>query len=172
MRRKQNQHYNFGLFISSWNPIKILNIMVLFIGQEVDTDAPYCVISGQDGDCTGTRYRACSTLHWSMEFDALEGQSGISMIRPRSSVGNGTFQVDGDFQGSNHSIHGSYRASCCFPNVTILVVDGFGNIASCGVELETFHMGTGSASTNLNSTSGIIMNSLLVVILVLFLYEQ
>merc|ERR1719334_178814 len=81
----------------------------------------------------GTAPDQCMTEEWSLLASVQDTNSGLGEVRANSaSTGN----LTADFAvGTTDPVQVEYIASCCNPNVSLTVVDIFGNWATgCGTE--------------------------------------
>jgi hypothetical protein len=106
----------------------------------VDNEPPACVIDSVDGVCSDTRPTSetpeCLGTNWSVRFHVQDVGSGLSSVsvKPLLTSYNYSLEVD-TFSGTttNETIYGTYSTTCCYPNVTVYALDGFGNLGSCFV---------------------------------------
>lgn len=98
-----------------------------------DFQAPGCRLIRLQGDCS----RNCSMFSWELVVDVSD-QSGVSRVD--RTQGNGTLSTSVVALGSGgeNTTRASYTASCCAPDVELLVVDGVGNVGTCPYSIRAF----------------------------------
>ncbi|KAG7265723.1 hypothetical protein CRUP_024659 [Coryphaenoides rupestris] len=96
------------------------------VNTVTDFQAPGCRLIRLQGDCS----RDCSMFSWELVVDVSD-QSGVSRVDRMQ--GNGTLitSVVALGSGGEDTTRASYTASCCTPDVVLLVVDSVGNVGTC-----------------------------------------
>ncbi|KAG7265726.1 hypothetical protein CRUP_024662 [Coryphaenoides rupestris] len=102
------------------------------VNTVTDFQAPGCRLIRLQGDCS----RDCSMFSWELVVDVSD-QSGVNRVDRMQ--GNGTLitSVVALGSGGEDTTRASYTASCCTPDVVLLVVDSVGK---CG-HLSLQHQG-------------------------------
>ncbi|XP_076606906.1 von Willebrand factor A domain-containing protein 7-like [Chaetodon auriga] len=91
-----------------------------------DFTHPVCQLLSLQSNCSA----ACSLLTWELSVQVTDDAEGTGVDRVSLKQGNGT--INTTLAASNESITlVSYNASCCSPDVELLVVDQVGNVGSC-----------------------------------------
>lgn len=67
---------------------------------------------------------------WNLSVRVSDEAKGSGLENVSLKKGNGTMNTSQDAANENVSLV-SYRASCCAPNMELLVVDRAGNVRSC-----------------------------------------
>lgn len=92
--------------------------------QVTDFARPVCQLLSLQSNCSGN----CSASTWELSLQATDGANGTGIDSISLRTGDGTMNTSLD-AGNNTLV--SYNATCCSPDVEILVVDKVGNVASC-----------------------------------------
>ncbi|XP_072533311.1 LOW QUALITY PROTEIN: von Willebrand factor A domain-containing protein 7-like [Salminus brasiliensis] len=114
------------------------------VAPVTDITPPVCEIVSVNANCSGN----CSLSSWDLSANMTDRNgSGIQSVSVRQGTGslNTSTVLDG---GVNVTVV-LYTASCCFPQVELVVVDSVGNVGSCGRSL----IADVSASTSPTSTN-------------------
>ncbi|XP_030294299.1 von Willebrand factor A domain-containing protein 7-like [Sparus aurata] len=91
-----------------------------------DFTEPLCKLLSLQSNCTEN----CSLSTWKISVQVTDKANGTGIDRVSLRQGNGTMNTS--LAAGNESIMlVSYTASCCSPDVELLVVDGVGNVGSC-----------------------------------------
>ncbi|XP_059208302.1 von Willebrand factor A domain-containing protein 7-like [Centropristis striata] len=88
-----------------------------------DFSEPVCTLLSRS-NCSA----ACSSEMWELSVRVTDGTNGTGVDRVSLGLGNGTVNTS---LSTENSTLVSYTASCCSPDVELLVVDRVGNVASC-----------------------------------------
>ncbi|XP_059207495.1 von Willebrand factor A domain-containing protein 7-like [Centropristis striata] len=88
-----------------------------------DFSEPVCQLLSKS-NCSA----ACSSEMWELSVRVTDGTNGTGVDRVSLGLGNGTVNTS---LSTENSTLVSYTASCCSPDVELLVVDQVGNVASC-----------------------------------------
>ncbi|KAM9846421.1 uncharacterized protein ACBR49_009718 [Aulostomus maculatus] len=91
-----------------------------------DTDQPECLLLSLQSNCTAY----CSLSMWELSVQVTDGVNGTGIASINLRQGNGTMNTS-QIPGNDSSTLVSYKASCCSPDVELLVVDQVGNVGSC-----------------------------------------
>ncbi|KAM3602213.1 uncharacterized protein V6R79_026339 [Siganus canaliculatus] len=91
-----------------------------------DFTRPECELLSLKSSCSGT----CSSSTWQLSVQVTDGVDGAGVDSVRISQGSGTINTS-LLSGSENMTLVSYMASCCSPDVELLVVDHVGNVGSC-----------------------------------------
>ncbi|XP_018547038.1 von Willebrand factor A domain-containing protein 7 isoform X2 [Lates calcarifer] len=91
-----------------------------------DFTQPVCQLISLQSNCSET----CSLSMWELTVQVTDGADGTGIDRISLKQGNGTMNTS-LVSGSENVTLVSYNASCCSPDVDLLVVDQVGNVASC-----------------------------------------
>lgn len=73
---------------------------------------------------------------WNLSVRVSDEAEGSGVENVSLKLGNGTINTSLDAANENVTLV-SYRASCCAPNMELLVVDRAGNVRSCLYSLST-----------------------------------
>ncbi|XP_078063973.1 uncharacterized protein LOC144490020, partial [Mustelus asterias] len=96
-----------------------------------DRNSPNCTIVQLDYPCPPVPDANCSLETWSLWAQLSDTGTGIVTIYSR--LGNGTLETGVLPINQTTAI---YNASCCFPEVELVAVDGVGNVGKCVVRVE------------------------------------
>ncbi|KAM4547257.1 von Willebrand factor A domain-containing protein 7-like [Fundulus diaphanus] len=89
-----------------------------------DFTHPECELLNRESNCTEN----CSLTAWNIYVRVTDGEAGVDRVGLIQ--GNGTFNTS--LEAGNTSITlVSYAASCCAPEMEMLVVDRVGNVGTC-----------------------------------------
>merc|ERR1711962_1139679 len=100
-----------------------------------DLQPPVCRLPLQDEGppCMGTPPDECHTEDWTLLAGVQDSNSGLGEVRANS-VGGGNLTAD-FVVGTTEQVKVEYTTSCCNSNVSLTLVDIFGNWAKgCGTE--------------------------------------
>ncbi|XP_060942361.1 von Willebrand factor A domain-containing protein 7-like [Limanda limanda] len=109
------------------------NYLVLRLGVLVpvtDFTEPGCQLLSLQSDCSAD----CSASMWELSVEVTDGVNGTGIDTIRFRGGNGTSNTS--LLAGNATLV-SYNASCCSPDVEIVVVDQVGNVGSCSYTART-----------------------------------
>ncbi|XP_066534386.1 uncharacterized protein [Hoplias malabaricus] len=104
-----------------------------------DITPPVCEVVSINANCTGN----CSLSSWELLVNMSDKNDlGIQSVTIRQGVGslNTSSVLD---QGVNITM-AFYRASCCFPQVELVMVDAEGNVGLCFKSLDASEVGNGA----------------------------
>ncbi|XP_044226873.1 von Willebrand factor A domain-containing protein 7-like [Thunnus albacares] len=103
-------------------------IVLRFTVLETVTDftEPVCQLLSLQSNCSNN----CSSSMWELSVQVTDGAEGTGVDRVSLRQGNGALNTS-LAAGSENGTLVSYRASCCSPDVELLVVDRVGNVGSC-----------------------------------------
>ncbi|XP_022540193.2 von Willebrand factor A domain-containing protein 7 [Astyanax mexicanus] len=114
-----------------------------------DITPPVCEIVSVNANCSGN----CSLLWWDLSANITD-RNGSGIQRVEVSQGLGTLNTSTVLDGGVNVTLVFYAASCCSPQVELVVVDSAGNVGSCSrsvtVEVSTT---TSPTSTPANTTT-------------------
>ncbi|KAM8740973.1 von Willebrand factor A domain-containing protein 7-like [Acanthopagrus schlegelii] len=91
-----------------------------------DFTEPMCELLSLQSNCTEN----CSLSTWTVSVQVTDGANGTGIDRVSLRQGNGTMNTSLAAGNENITLV-SYTASCCSPDVELLVVDGVGNVGTC-----------------------------------------
>ena len=91
-----------------------------------DFTEPLCELLSLQSNCTEN----CSLSTWKLSVQVTDGANGTGIDRVSLRQGNGTMNTSLAAGNKNITLV-SYTASCCSPDVELLVVDGVGNVRTC-----------------------------------------
>ncbi|XP_071362498.1 von Willebrand factor A domain-containing protein 7-like isoform X2 [Trachinotus anak] len=91
-----------------------------------DFTRPVCQLLSLQSNCSEN----CSLSMWSLSVQVTDGAEGTGVDRISLRQGNGTMNTSLSADNENITLV-SYNASCCSPDVELLVVDQAGNVGSC-----------------------------------------
>ena len=100
--------------------------MYFFSSQVTDFTRPVCKQLSLQSSCSAN----CDSSMWELSVQVTDGAEGTGVDRVSLRRGNGTMNTSLDPGNENITLV-SYTASCCSPDVELLVVDRVGNVASC-----------------------------------------
>lgn len=96
--------------------------------QVTDFSRPVCLLLSLQANCSGD----CSLSTWTIAVKITDGVDGTGIERIELKQGNGTLTTSTSVDSDNVNVTlASYTASCCSPEVELLVVDKVGNVGSC-----------------------------------------
>ncbi|XP_039682395.1 von Willebrand factor A domain-containing protein 7-like [Perca fluviatilis] len=114
-----------------------------------DFNSPVCQLLSLQSNCSDN----CISSMWELSVQVTDGAEGTGVNRLSLRQGNGTLNTSLAAGNENITLV-SYNASCCSPDVELLVVDGVGNVASCFYSiLKTTPTATSSPQATTNSPS-------------------
>ncbi|XP_072324987.1 von Willebrand factor A domain-containing protein 7-like [Scyliorhinus torazame] len=99
--------------------------------QVEDVSSPNCTTTHLEYPCPPVPGANCSQETWRLEAVLSDSGTGITNIYSR--LGNGTLETH---ELEMNRTAANYSASCCFPEVELVAVDGVGNIGKCVVRVE------------------------------------
>ncbi|XP_029375800.1 von Willebrand factor A domain-containing protein 7-like isoform X2 [Echeneis naucrates] len=91
-----------------------------------DFSGPVCQLLSQQSNCSDN----CSSSTWSLSIQVSDGADGTGVASVSLKQGSGTINISPAADNENITLV-SYSASCCSPDMELLVVDRVGNEASC-----------------------------------------
>ncbi|KAM9729384.1 von Willebrand factor A domain-containing protein 7-like isoform 1-T2 [Menidia menidia] len=91
-----------------------------------DVTEPSCQLISLQSNCSDN----CSQSMWELSVQVTDGAEGSGVDRISLREGSGTLNTS-MAAGSQNGTLVSYAASCCSPDVQLVVVDGVGNVATC-----------------------------------------
>lgn len=91
-----------------------------------DFTQPVCQLTSLQSNCSAN----CSASTWNLAVRVSDGAEGSGVDLVSLKQGNGTMNATTDPSNRNVTLV-SYRATCCEPDVELLVVDRVGNVGSC-----------------------------------------
>ncbi|XP_070773357.1 von Willebrand factor A domain-containing protein 7-like [Enoplosus armatus] len=91
-----------------------------------DFTQPVCQLLSLQSNCSDI----CSLSMWDLSVQVTDGAEGTGIDRISFRQGNGTMNTSLAAGNENITLV-SYNASCCSPDVELLVVDRVGNVGSC-----------------------------------------
>ena len=91
-----------------------------------DFTEPLCELLSLQSNCTEN----CSLSTWKLSVQVTDGANGTGIDRVSLRQGNGTMNTSLAAGNKNITLV-SYTASCCSPDVELLIVDGVGNVGTC-----------------------------------------
>ncbi|CAH1253066.1 VWA7 [Branchiostoma lanceolatum] len=102
----------------------------------IDTSPPVCNITSVDGNCTAGRQHpdVCADWSWSVRMRVID--SGLGLSRVYGDVSTGTVLTTDTFVTGlqDVAISANYSSTCCFPKMTVTVVDLAGYVDQCVVD--------------------------------------
>ncbi|KAI4895401.1 hypothetical protein NFI96_022024 [Prochilodus magdalenae] len=113
------------------------------VAPVTDINPPVCEIVSINANCSSN----CSIFSWDLSANMTDGNgSGIQSVTIRQ--GNGTLNTSTVLDRGVNITVAFYSASCCFPEMELVMVDAVGNVGSCS----RFLTATVSPSTKATST--------------------
>lgn len=106
--------------------IKATFLPFFFPVQVTDFTPPECQLLNIQSNCTEN----CSLSTWEISVRVTDRDAGTGVERVSLRQGNGTLKTSLAVGNKNITL-ASYTASCCLPDVELLVVDRVGNVGSC-----------------------------------------
>ncbi|XP_060942358.1 von Willebrand factor A domain-containing protein 7-like [Limanda limanda] len=106
----------------------VLRLTVLVL--VTDFTEPGCQLLSLQSDCSAD----CSASMWELSVEVTDGVNGTGIDTISFRGGNGTSNTS--LLAGNATLV-SYNASCCSPDVEIVVVDQVGNVGSCSYTVRT-----------------------------------
>uniref|UniRef100_UPI00398F7363 von Willebrand factor A domain-containing protein 7-like n=1 Tax=Pristiophorus japonicus TaxID=55135 RepID=UPI00398F7363 len=117
-------------------------VQLTVTSQVEDVTPPSCVITSLSKACRTHARGACGLQHWWLEAAFTENGGGTGRLSVLARRGNGSLarqeeekeeEEEEGGRGGRHtgSTRVRYRASCCWPEVELLAVDGAGNVGRC-----------------------------------------
>ncbi|XP_023272394.1 von Willebrand factor A domain-containing protein 7-like [Seriola lalandi dorsalis] len=97
-----------------------------------DFTLPVCKLLSKQSNCSAN----CSVSMWELSVQVTDGPEGTGVDRISLRQGNGTMNTSLAADNENVTLV-SYSASCCSPDVELLVVDRVGNVGSCFYTVRT-----------------------------------
>lgn len=91
-----------------------------------DFTHPTCQLLSRQSNCSDN----CSSSTWQLSIRVTDGADGTGVEYVRLKQGNGTLNTSLAAGNENITL-ASYSASCCSPDMELMVVDRVGNIGSC-----------------------------------------
>uniref|UniRef100_A0A3Q1J284 VWFA domain-containing protein n=2 Tax=Anabas testudineus TaxID=64144 RepID=A0A3Q1J284_ANATE len=91
-----------------------------------DFTAPVCQLLSLQSNCSDN----CSSSMWEISVEVTDGAEGTGIDRISLGQGNGTMNTSLT-AGNGNITQVTYNASCCSPDVELVVVDQVGNVGSC-----------------------------------------
>jgi len=91
-----------------------------------DFTHPHCQLLSLQSSCSDN----CSQSMWELSVQVTDGAEGTGVDRISFREGNGILNTS-MAAGSENITLVSYTASCCSPDVQLVVVDGVGNVETC-----------------------------------------
>ncbi|XP_015250351.1 PREDICTED: von Willebrand factor A domain-containing protein 7-like [Cyprinodon variegatus] len=91
-----------------------------------DFSHPDCELLNLQSNCPEN----CSTSTWKLDVRVTDGDNGAGVDRVSLIQGNGTYNTSLEAGTGNITLV-SYTASCCAPEMELLVIDRVGNVGSC-----------------------------------------
>ncbi|XP_024121753.2 von Willebrand factor A domain-containing protein 7-like [Oryzias melastigma] len=102
----------------------VLRLTVL--PKVTDFSPPVCQLVSLQSNCSGN----CNQSMWELSVEVSDGENGTGIDRISLREGDG--MLNSNMTTANGSVTlVSYNASCCSPNVQIVVVDRVGNVDVC-----------------------------------------
>ncbi|KAL7877063.1 hypothetical protein SRHO_G00037060 [Serrasalmus rhombeus] len=96
------------------------------VAQVTDITPPVCEIVSVNANCSSN----CSLSSWDLSANMTDGSgSGIQSVTVHQ--GNGTLNTSTVLDRGVNVTLASYSASCCSPQVELVVVDAVGNVGTC-----------------------------------------
>ncbi|KAM7374447.1 hypothetical protein PAMP_007103 [Pampus punctatissimus] len=96
------------------------------VNKVTDFTQPVCQLLSLQSNCSNN----CSLSMWELSVLVTDGAEGTGVDRVSLKQGNGSLSTSLAAGNENITLV-SYRASCCSPDVELLVVDRVGNVGSC-----------------------------------------
>ncbi|XP_070700001.1 von Willebrand factor A domain-containing protein 7-like [Pempheris klunzingeri] len=96
------------------------------VNTVTDFTAPVCQLLSLQSNCSDN----CSLSTWRFSVRVTDGAEGTGVDRVSLKRGNGTLTTSLAADNENITL-ASYSASCCSPDMEMLVVDRVGNVGSC-----------------------------------------
>ncbi|XP_028277934.1 von Willebrand factor A domain-containing protein 7-like, partial [Parambassis ranga] len=121
------------------------NYVVLYFSvlkMVTDFVHPVCEALHVQSTCS----KNCSSSSWDLSARVTDGADGVGVEHLSLRQGNGTLNTSLEAGNENITLV-SYTASCCSPDMELLVVDRVGNVGSC-----SFSTGKGSSAALSGST--------------------
>ena len=104
--------------------------------QKSDLTSPTCEVeSFDDNVCRGSGSAPCESVRWNVSVKVQDMESGLTIFKAGVSYPHASFSNDVFQKGTNDEVKGRYESSCCFPNITIVAVDGNGNVGRCSLRM-------------------------------------
>ncbi|XP_070839250.1 von Willebrand factor A domain-containing protein 7-like [Chaetodon trifascialis] len=130
-----------------------------------DFTHPVCKLLSLQSNCSA----ACSLLMWELSVQVTDDAEGTGVDRVSLKQGNGT--INTTLAASNENITlVSYNASCCSPDVELLVVDQVGNVGSCSYSVRSTSTGNPqppTAAPTVSSSTKTVQSFLLCLIIMI-----
>ncbi|KAL7889413.1 hypothetical protein AOLI_G00016710 [Acnodon oligacanthus] len=96
------------------------------VAQVTDITPPVCEIVSVNANCSSN----CSISSWDLSANMTDGNgTGIQSVTVRQ--GNGTLNTSTVLDRGVNVTLANYSASCCSPQVELVVVDAVGNVGTC-----------------------------------------
>ena len=111
------------------------SVTLTVVTGQTDLQPPVCRLALQDDGppCMGTPPAECHTENWRLVAGVQDYNSGLGEVRANS-AGEGNLTAD-FVVGTTDLVEVEYTSSCCNSNVSLTLVDIFGNWATgCGTE--------------------------------------
>lgn len=120
------------------NP-NIRNSLVFYLAvipEKSDLTSPTCEVeSFDDKVCRASGVASCESVRWNASVKVQDVESGLTIFKAGVSHPHSSFSNDIFKKGTTDEVKGTYESSCCFPNITIVAVDGNGNVGRCSLRM-------------------------------------
>ncbi|XP_051258148.1 von Willebrand factor A domain-containing protein 7 [Dicentrarchus labrax] len=118
-------------------------VVLLFTVLRTVTDftQPVCELLSLQSNCSEN----CSLSMWKLSVQVTDGAEGTGVDRVSLRQGNGTLNTTLAAGNENGTL--VYIASCCSPDVELLVVDRVGNVGSCSYRVQKTSTSSSQATT-------------------------
>ncbi|XP_035521927.1 von Willebrand factor A domain-containing protein 7-like [Morone saxatilis] len=107
-----------------------------------DFTQPVCELLSLQSNCSEN----CSLSTWKLSVQVTDGAEGTGVDSVSLRQGNGTLNTSLAAGNENRTLV-SYIASCCSPDVELLVVDRVGNVGSCSYTVQKTSTSSSQATT-------------------------
>ncbi|XP_040006069.1 von Willebrand factor A domain-containing protein 7-like isoform X2 [Xiphias gladius] len=136
-------------------------VVMLFsiVNTVTDFTQPVCQILSVQSKCSEN----CSLSTWELSVRVTDGAEGTGVERVSLRQGNGTMNTSLAAGNENITLV-SYSASCCAPDMELLVVDRVGNVGSCFYTLREDSPAAISLSTKVTQSLFLLLSMVLLVL--------
>ncbi|CAK6971424.1 von Willebrand factor A domain-containing protein 7-like [Scomber scombrus] len=115
------------------------------VNMVTDFTQPACQLLSLQSNCSNN----CSSSMWEISVRVTDGSEGTGVDHVSLKQGRGSLNTNLTADNGNVTLV-SYKASCCSPDVELLVVDQVGNVGSCSYTPRGGSMAAISGSTKLS----------------------
>lgn len=122
--------------------------LFFFLLQVTDFTPPVCQFPRLQSNCSVN----CSLSTWDLSVEVTDGNQGSGVDRVSLRQGSGDLNTSLDAANENITLV-SYNASCCSPDVELVVVDKVGNVGSCFYTVQKTSNATTATTTTTTTTT-------------------